>query len=138
MPKIIVFPDAAARTISYLVGHVDGATIAPEVPPKWAWDGLLITVADVGGSGVQDHVFDVVRITVELSHPDQAVAHDTAQKVYGLLREWPWQEPGVYFRGTIQRPTWWPDDETRTPLYKLTLLLAFRGEQVESAAYLGG
>ena len=95
MPKIIVFPDAVARTIAYLVGHVDGATIEPEVPAKWGWDGLLITVADVGGSGVQDHVFDVVRMTVEVSHPDQAVAHDTAQKVYGLLREWPRQEPGV-------------------------------------------
>ena len=109
----------------------------PEVPAKWAWGDLLITVADVGGSGVQDHVFDVVRMTVEVSHPDQAVAHDTAQTVYGLLREWPRQESGVYFRGTIQRPTWWPDDETRTPLYKTTILLAFRGEQVESDAYLG-
>ena len=138
MAQIIVFPDAQASTIDYLRRYFPDATILPEVPAKWVWDDLLITVADVGGGGVEDHAFDVVRMTVEVSHPEQGTAHDTAQAVYGLLREWPRQEPGVYFRGTIQRPTWWPDDETRTPLYKLTLLLAFRGEQVESAAYLGG
>ena len=138
MVQIIRFPDPQVRTIAWLRKHYPKTRISTDVPAGWAWNKLLITVADVGGRGATDVAFDEVRVTIEVSHPDQGEASRVAQQVYGLMRAWPQHEAGVYFRGTIQRPTWWPDDETRTPLYKLTLLLAFRGEQVESDAYLGG
>ena len=132
MVQIITYPDPQKRTIAWLKQFYPTAAIRPEVPAGWAWNKLLITVADVGGRGATDVAFDEVRVTIEVSHPDQGEASRVAQQVYGLMRVWPQWENGVYFRGTVQRPTWWPDDDTRTPLYKLTLLLAFRGEQVES------
>lgn len=128
---IVRFPDVQARTIGWLRQFFPAAEIRPEPPPGWRWDRLLITVTDVGGPGARDVVMDDVTVTVEVSHPDQAAASAVAQQVYGLLREWPYHQAGVYFRGTVQRPTWWPEDETRTPLYKLTCRLAFRGELVE-------
>ena len=127
----VVFGDVVARAISYLLRWYPSAAIGPEVPAGWEWDDLLIVVADAGGSGAESHGFDAVRLTVEVSHPDQAVAHDTAQLVYAILRGWPEHEAGIYWRGTIARPSWWPDDETRTPLYKTTVALLVRGAEVQ-------
>lgn len=145
MMKVIVFPDLQARAIMYLRGVFGGpggtpmptaindylpfATVLPEVPEGWAWDDLLIVVADAGGGGMTDWVLDDARLSVDVSHPSQEVASEAARRVYAALIGWQRVEPGVYYRGTIQRPTWWPDDETRQHVYTQTLRFAQRGEE---------
>ena len=86
---------------------------------------------DTGGAGERDVVLDDVRLTVEVSHPDSVEASLWCRNIHGLLRAWQGAEPGVYWGRTNQRPTYTPDDETRTPAYTTTVELSFRAtEQV--------
>lgn len=129
MASIVRFPDPMLECIRYLSRYYP--LVVPEVPEGWAWDGLLIVVTDVGGGGAYEVVLDDARLMIEIAHPDHAVASEAARTVYGLLRQWPAEQSGVYWRDTIMRPTWSPDEQTRTPGYAMTVALAFRGEAVK-------
>lgn len=129
MVEVIRFPDPAMRAIAYLSRFYPN--VLPEPPAKWPWNDLLVTVTDVGGLGVYDVVLDEAALMVEISHPNQETASQTARSIAALLKQWPRQELGVYWRREISRPTWQPDDETRTPAYHLTVALAFRGVTVD-------
>lgn len=130
MADIILGEDPVARAITYLKQYLapGDATAGPHitVPDGWAWDKLLIVVADTGGPGERDVVLDDAFLTVEVSAPDSVRASEVARRVHGLLKQWPYAQPGVHFRRTIQRPTFQPDDETRTPAYSMTVELTFR------------
>lgn len=132
MPKVIVPADPVARAVSYLSPFVpvDSGPFM-DVPATWKWDGLLVVVVDTGGAGSRDVVLDDVRLTVEVSHPDSVTASEKCREIHGLLRAWGSMEPGVQFLGTIQRPTYTPDDETRTPAYTTTVELTFRATEID-------
>lgn len=129
--ELIVGQDPIIRTRAFLVKFFPDATILPEPPEKWLWDKLLVTVSDVGGAGRFAAVMDDARVMVEVSHPDQLVASEAARKIYALLIEWPRFESGVFYRGTVMRPTYQPDQLTRVPAYAMTVNLFFRGDSVE-------
>ena len=126
-PDVILFQDPLARAVSFLGKFVPPAA-GPflDVPADWAWGDLLVVVVDVGGSGERDVVLDDVMLSVEVSHADSLRASEVARRLHGLLRQWPYEESGVRFLRTIQRPTFEPDDETRTPGYSFTVELSFR------------
>ena len=126
--QIIRFQDPALRLIGYLARFYPDAR--PDVPAEWGWDAQLVVITDVGGSGEYDVALDEAILTVEVSDPDQLEASETARTIHGLIRAWQDQEPGVYWRRTIQRPTYQPDEETRVPAYVLTVAVAFRAETV--------
>lgn len=127
MPEIILFQDPTLRASSYL-GTFIPVEAGPflDVPANWSWGGLLVTVVDTGGGGERDVVLDDVMLTVAVSHPDSLRASEVARRLHGLLRQWPYEEKGVRFLRTIQRPTFQPDEETRTPGYSMTVELSFR------------
>lgn len=135
MVEIIRFEDPTARAMAYL-GSWLPVESGPflDVPPEWAWDQLLVTVADTGGPGERDVVLDDVRLTIEVSHPDAVEASRVARDLHGLIRAWPYQDKGVIFLRTLQRPTFTPDDETRTPGFAFTVELSFRASTVEITA----
>lgn len=127
MPEIILFQDPIARAVAYLGKFVpEDAGPFLDVPAEWPWGGLLVTVVDVGGGGERDVVLDDVMLSVEVSCGDSIRASDVARRLHGLLRQWPYEEMGVRFLRTIQRPTFDPDEETRTPGYSMTVELSFR------------
>lgn len=128
MAEILKLQDPVLAVIAYLRDWVPGVTIEP--PSGWTWDALLVTVQDAGGTGERDVALDDVLISVTVSHPDLATASDKARELHGLLRAWPNTSQRVYWNGTVQRPTFDPDPETRTPAYSFTVRLIFRAEQV--------
>lgn len=127
MPEIILFQDPIARAVAYLGAFVP-VEAGPflDAPADWSWGDLLVTVVDVGGSGERDVVLDDVMLSVEVSCGDSMRASEVARRLHGLLRQWPYEEKGVRFLRTIQRPTFQPDEETRTPGYSMTVELSFR------------
>ena len=127
MPEIILFQDPITRAVSYL-GKFVPVESGPflDVPAEWSWGDLLVTVVDVGGSGERDVVFDDAMLSVEVSCGDSLRASEVARRLHGLLRQWPYEEQGVRFLRTIQRPTFQPDEDTRTPGYSMTVELSFR------------
>lgn len=132
MPEIILFQDPIARAVAYLGKFVpEDAGPFLDVPAEWPWGDLLVTVVDVGGGGERDVVLDDVMLSVEVSCGDSIRASDVARRLHGLLRQWPYEEKGVRFLRTIQRPTFQPDEETRTPGYSMTVELSFRASTNE-------
>ena len=135
MAEIIMFQDPTQRAMAYLGKWVPfDAGPFLDVPADWAWDQLLVTVVDTGGRGERDVVLDDVRLTVEVSHPDAPRASEVARRLHGLVRAWPEHERGVIFLRTLQRPTFTPDDATRTPAYTFTVELSFRATSTEITA----
>lgn len=132
---VLMFQDPTQRAMAYLGAWLP-AEAGPflDVPPEWAWDQLLVTVVDTGGRGERDVVLDDARLTVEVSHPDAVRASEVARKLHAIIRQWPFEEKGVIFLRTVQRPTFQPDSETRTPGYSFTVELSFRASTVEVSA----
>lgn len=132
MVEILRLQDPVARAVEYLgsfIPHNSGPFL--DVPTGWKWDQLLVTVVDVGGGGERDVVLDDARLMVEVSHPDSLEASDWCRTLHGLLRQWPANDPArtVTFLKTVQRPTYSPDDETRTPAYSTIVDLSFRADR---------
>lgn len=132
---VLLFQDPTQRAMAYL-----GAWVPAEsgpflgVPPNWGWDQLLVTVVDTGGRGERDVVLDDARLTVEVSHPDAVRASEVARNLHAIIRQWPFEEKGVIFLRTLQRPTFQADAETRTPGYSFTVELSFRASATEITA----
>ena len=132
MVEIIRLQDPVARAVEYLglfVPHESGPFL--DVPDDWTWNKLLVTVVDVGGDGERDVVLDDARLIVEVSHPDSIKASEWCRNIHGLLRHWRSNDPTrtVTFLRTVQRPTWSPDDATRTPAYSTIVDLSFRADR---------
>lgn len=135
MPEIILFQDPVARAVAFLGKYVPyEAGPFMSVPPDWEWGPLLVTVVDTGGLGERDVVLDDTRLTVEVSCSDGVEASRVARELHGLIRQWPFEEKGVIFLRTVQRPTFQPDSETRTPGYSFTVELSFRATTAEVTA----
>lgn len=126
MADVLVPQDPVLRARAYLLRYFPRVEV--QVPPKWAWDDLLVVLTDTGGAGEYDRVLSDARITVEVSHPRIKNASEAARVIQGLLREWQHIEDGVYWRSEVGRPAFYPDDETGTPKYIQTVSLAFRSE----------
>lgn len=128
--QVFRFPDPYQAARDYLkatTGHEVGYTLPGDYTE--ASDPFL-RITDTGGAGVRDVVIEDVRLTVDVWAPARGQASEIARTVYAVLQRWPYQDPGVYWRGTVSRPQYYPD-ETRIPRYVLTVSLAFRGEPVE-------
>ena len=127
MADLIIPPDPILRARAYLaaqgVGNVQGG-----VPAGWAWDEPLVVLRDAGGSGEYSRVLFESRLSVEASAPTRPEASSLARRVLALLRAWEDREGGVYWRGQLGNPAYFPDDETGTPLYTFAIQVAIRGE----------
>ena len=134
MAQFLRLQDPVARANEYL-GFFVPKTAGPflEVPSGWDWKGLLVTVTDVGGDGERDVVLDDARLMVEVWDPDSVVASEWCRDIHALLRGWRDQDPTktVTFLRTVQRPTFKPDDATRTPGYFTIVELSFRADRRE-------
>jgi hypothetical protein len=131
VPKIILLEDPVARTIEYLRPYVP-VSAGPflDVPEGWDWDAgeLLVTVADVGGTGERDVALDDVRLMVEVAHEDSLKASRVCREIHGLLRAWRDRRP-VQFIRTVQRPTYTPNGDN--PSFTTIVELAFRATEVD-------
>ena len=126
--EILVPVDPVARACKYLGGFGLGK-VAGAVPDGWAWDGPLVVVKGAGGGGEYSRVLADERLTVEASAPARGEASLLARRTLALLRAWQDREGGVYWSGPVGAVTYWPDDETGTPLYQFTVALAFRAQR---------
>lgn len=128
--EIIRFRDPALDVIHYLRRWCSNTYIT--VPEGWDWSTTdpLVIVTDTGGTGERSYVLDDAMLTIEVSSPDALTASETARTVHGLLRAWPSVQSGVYWRGTVMRPTYMPREDPRVPAYTMTLVLTFRAEVV--------
>src|SRR5699024_1237852 len=128
MAEFIRLQDPVARTIEYL-GFFVPKTAGPllQVPANWAWDDLLVTVTHVGGDGERSPVLDAVRLMIEVWHPDSVTASSSFRDWHGLIRSWRDRDDSktVTFLRTTQRPTFMPDEATRTPGYFTLVHLTF-------------
>lgn len=131
MPKIILLEDPVARTIEYLAPYLP-TSAGPflDVPEGWDWDAgeLLVTVADVGGTGERDVALDDVRLMVEVAHGDSTEASRVCRELHGLLRVWRDRRP-VQFIRTVQRPTYQPTRDN--PSFTTIVELTFRAREVD-------
>lgn len=125
MAQIIIPPDPVPPARAYLSRFFPD--VVGGVPPGWRWDRPLVVLRDGGGAGTRARVLFPTRLTVECSAPDRAVASELAGRVHGLLRAWEDYAEGVHWGATVGRPVFFPDDETGTPLYQLTVQLFMRG-----------
>lgn len=128
--QLILFPDPVAEILAYHGQHFPdlelGVSLA-QAPRPDDHDGLYIQVLDAGG-GPWEQVFDDVRITVEVSHPDSVEASNAARLSDALLRAY--ATPKGRWLATVSRPHYTPDPDLRIPAYQLTHTLRFRGEEV--------
>lgn len=128
--QIIRFPDpfeAARDYLKAVTGHPTGFALPDDYGSA---SGPFLRITDTGGPGVRDVVLEDVRLTVDVWANPRGQASEIARTVYGVLQRWPYENSGVYWRGTVSRPAYYPD-ETRIPRYVMTVNLAFRGEPVE-------
>src|SRR5699024_1896033 len=134
MAEFIRLQDPVARTIEYL-GFFVPKTAGPflQVTANWAWDDLLVTVTDVGGDGERRIAFDDVRLMVEVWHPDLVTASSWFLVLHWLTKSWRDRDESkaVTFLRTTQRPTFMPDEATRTPGYFTIVDLSFRADRRE-------
>lgn len=128
MGELIIPVDPVAKAIAYLGPMHPDVRMALDVPSDWAWDDTLVVVVDVGGAGPVGVVLDDVFLMVEVSSPDDEKASELARLIYGQLRGWQWKDPGVSWVSSLQRPTYSPDEDTRSPGYAMTVNLRFRAE----------
>lgn len=124
MVDVLLTQDPILRARAFLKGYFP--RVEMQVPPGWGWKSTLVIVRDGGGSGEYDQVLSDARLTVEVSDPSVAKASLTIRQILALLHEWPRLESGVYFRSEAGRPAYFPDDATGTPLYSVTVNLAFK------------
>jgi hypothetical protein len=128
--QIIRFPDPFQEARDYLAEQT-GHPVGYALPDAYtATSGPFIRITDTGGPGARDVVLEDVRLTVDVWANPRGKASEIARTAYGVLQMWPYQEPGVFWRGTVSRPAFYPD-ETRIPRYVMTVNLAFRGAPVE-------
>ncbi len=125
---ILVSQDPMLRGRTYLKKFYPNVEV--QVPATWNYKDLLIVVTDSGGGGDRSTVLDDVLLTVEVSHPRIAEASRVIREIVGLLRQWPYDDDGVYWRDVVGRPAFAPDDGTGVPLYVATVALSFRKQQV--------
>lgn len=138
---MIIPSDAEIHLIRFVKAKFPAATVATDIPAKWDWmspAGQLIVITIVGGNGIRNHGFDHVRVTFEVYDPNVDTASMTVRRLYGALREWQYESPGVAFRGTILRPVYRPrggggDEPAFTPGYWFTIEITFRAEEISSA-----
>lgn len=126
--------DPVARTVQYLSDYVpEVAGPFMTVPAGWEWNTLLVTVTDVGGDGDRSVVLDDARLMIEVFHPNSVTASEWARDLHGLIRAWrdPSLEGGVVFNRTVQRPTFIPDEATRTAGYFFLVDMIFRADRRE-------
>lgn len=132
MVEVVRLKDPVAMARQYLLPYLPkGSGPYLEVPSNWSWDRLLVTVVDVGGNGERAVVLDDARLMVEVSHPDSEEASGWCTDIHALLRHWRDTDPSVTFLRTVQRPTYIPDDATRTPAYSTVVDLSFRADRRE-------
>lgn len=125
MTQIIRLQDPVLAARRYLRPWYDALS---EIPEGWDWAGLLVTITDAGGLGERDVILDDVLLTLTVSHPDRETASTEARNIHGLLKAWGEMSDRTTFDSTIQRPTYDPDPDTRTPAYTFTVRLIFRVE----------
>ncbi len=130
--ELIVPVDPVARAIAYLEPKHPGVRFALDVPSEWEWNDTLVVLVDVGGAGPIGVVLDDVFLMVEVSDPDSEKASELARLIYAQLRDWQYQERGVAWKSSIQRPTYSPDEDTRCPGYSMTVNLRFRSQVIRT------
>src|SRR5690625_232365 len=132
MAEFIRLQDPVARTVEYL-GSFIPKTAGPflQVPANWAWDDLLVTVTDVGGEGERRRVLDDGRLMIEMWHPASVTPSPWCRDLHALIRSGRGRDESkpVTFLRTTQRPTFMPDEATRTPGYFTLLDLTFRADR---------
>lgn len=127
--EILRLRDPVISAISYLATYFEN--VRDSVPYQFDWRGPLVVVTDAGGTGERDIALDDVILSFRVFDPDKFTASERARTIHGLLRAWPSVADGVHWNGTVQRPTFDPDEETRTPGYSFSVRLIFRAENVK-------
>lgn len=129
MVEILRFSDPVIEVRKFLLNWYPN--VVTEIPDKFDWKTPIIVISDAGGEGESDVVLDRVILKIEAYSPSKAEASETCRTVHGLLRAWNHIDPtGAAFDATIQRPTYDPDPETRTPGYTTHLRLIFRAAPI--------
>lgn len=122
--EILRLHDPVISTIAFLGQYFEN--VRDSVPYQFDWRSPLVVVTDAGGTGERDVVLDDVILSFRVFDKDKFTASERARTIHGLLRAWPDLYPDVTWNGTVQRPTFDPDDETRTPGYSFSVRLIFR------------
>lgn len=128
--QIVTFPDPVLRCQQYLKGHIT-EPLSTELPDGYTGTESRVRVVDAGGPGRREWAYTDRRLVLEVWGPRRSEAFKLAQKIAGLLQQWPQQDTGVYLRDPerdVGDPQWLLT-ETRIPRYVLTATLAFRGDE---------
>ena len=127
--KIYMRRDAVAEAIQYVAPFLPPDTlVTQDIPDDMGWEdvGLVVQISDAGGPGERDVVLDDVALAYEVNHPDSTVAQHWASVLHGLLADWQNGSAGVYWWGTVQRPTYQRDAGTGRPFYSGSVIVTFR------------
>lgn len=138
MPPVVVFPDAELVAVGYLrtalagrpESYAQGVTVGvlvpnPRTPP-------FVQVRRIGGLP-RWPVMDVARLDLQVWHNTSAEAQNLAQLLHGLM----WAVRGQAVGGTtvahvedFAGPMDFPDPDSTTPRYLLTVEWSLRGTTV--------
>lgn len=124
---VSAFSDPVIRAVSYLRPYVRRVEGGEPDGKNYDPDELIVIVQDGGGSGEYAYQLSDARLTFEVRCGDRQEAAEAASLVEALVRDWPYRESGVYYRGALSRPTFSPEADRRLPAYVWTVNLAFRG-----------
>jgi hypothetical protein len=133
MPEVIVFPDVGAIVIDYLAqGLLDRsvtAAVVSRIPTPVNGNGITVRCYRTGGLNTQK-VIDQAQLTLECYAPTAEEAHDVLQLCRGLVHALQGTvQGGVTFYGVNEfaGPVEFPDPNTDTPRYTMTMQVSVRG-----------
>lgn len=129
MAGALFFPDPLALVISAIGSNPEFLDAAISVDPRPDdFKGLYVCVRDAGGPGDWQHVFEDVRVSIEVSHPDSVEASRAVRRIDQIVRSIHTSE-GLWL-DTVTRPYYSPDPDMRIPAYLVTHTIRVRGVEV--------
>lgn len=128
------FEGLVTTTYMYLVSRYNDLPIYRDEPPA-DWDGLTgcVIIKDGGGNQLTADQLLTGRVTLDIRHPDPAIAETSARTVSTLIREWDYLPDPVWVT-SAGIPTYDPIDDPATPAWTFTAALTVKSTTTRATA----
>lgn len=120
------FEGLVTTTYRYLVSRYNDLPVYRDEPPA-GWDGLTgcVIIKDGGGHRLSTDQLLTGRVTLDIRHPDPAIAESSARIVSNLIREWDYLPDPVWVT-SAGLPAYNPVDDPATPAWTFTVELTVK------------
>ena len=122
------FEGLVTTTYRYLVARYNDLPVYRDEPPA-GWDGLTgcVIIKDGGGHRLTTDQLLTGRVTLDIRHPDPAIAESSARIVSNLIREWDYLPDPVWVT-SAGLPAYNPVNDPATPAWTFTVELTVKSK----------